>query len=246
MSGVITGPHFLKFFDNPSALEVGSMVAVLEVGAFITSIAAGRIGDTLGRRGTLFIGAVIFALGGAIQTMTPGFWVMVAGRVVAGFGVGLLSTIVPIYQSEISPPNHRGALACMEFTGNVFGYACSVWIDYFCSYINSDLAWRIPLSVQCFIGALLAAGSLVMPESPRWLIDNDQDVAGMRVIADLHGGDLEDVVAKAEFQEIKERVIFEMGISLALTGWWMYIDVPETPRAVVICVIIFNAAFGYR
>lgn len=37
-----------------------------------------------------------------------------------------------------------------------------------------------------------------------------------------------------------------MGIALALTGWWMYIDVPETPKAVVTCVIIFNAAFGYR
>ena len=36
-----------------------------------------------------------------------------------------------------------------------------------------------------------------------------------------------------------------MALSLGLTGWWMYIDVPETPRAVVICVIVFNAAFGY-
>ena len=36
-----------------------------------------------------------------------------------------------------------------------------------------------------------------------------------------------------------------MGVFLALTGWWMYIDVAETPRAVVICVIVFNAAFGY-
>ena len=34
MSGVITGPYFLKFFDDPSALAVGTMVAVLEVGAF--------------------------------------------------------------------------------------------------------------------------------------------------------------------------------------------------------------------
>ena len=57
----------------------------------VTSIAAGRIGDTLGRRGTLFVGAVVFALGGAIQTLTPGFWIMVVGRIVAGFGVGLLS-----------------------------------------------------------------------------------------------------------------------------------------------------------
>ncbi|OBZ78798.1 Sugar transporter STL1 [Grifola frondosa] len=209
MSGVITGPHFRKFFNNPGPIEVGTMVAVLEVGAFATSIAAGQVGDIIGRRGTLFSGALVFSLGGAIQTFTPGFWVMVVGRVISGLGVGLLSTIVPIYQSEISPPSHRGALACMEFTGNIVGYASSVWIDYFCSFIDSDLSWRIPLFIQVVIGSILAAGSLVMPESPRWLIDTDKDVEGMRVIADLHGGDPDDVVAKAEFLEIKDRVIVE-------------------------------------
>ena len=47
----------------------------------------------------------------------------------------------------------------------------------------------------------------------RWLIDNDKDEEGMRVIADLHGGDPEDLVARAEFQEIKERVMLEVGAS---------------------------------
>lgn len=36
-----------------------------------------------------------------------------------------------------------------------------------------------------------------------------------------------------------------MGISLTATGWFMYIDIPQTPNAVVICVIIYNAFFGY-
>ena len=47
----------------------------------------------------------------------------------------------------------------------------------------------------------------------RWLIDNDKDAEGMQVIADLHGGDPEDLVARAEFQEIKERVLFEVSFS---------------------------------
>jgi hypothetical protein len=71
----------------------------------------------------------------------------------------------------------------MEFTGNVVGYATSVvspptpalcrpqqivqWTDYVCSFIESDYSWRIPLLIQCVIGAVLAAGSFVMPESPR-------------------------------------------------------------------------------
>jgi RsiW-degrading membrane proteinase PrsW (M82 family) len=38
----------------------------------------------------------------------------------------------------------------------------------------------------------------------------------------------------------------KMAAALMATGWWMYLDVPQTPNAVVLCVIIFNAAFGYR
>lgn len=84
------------------------------------------------------------------------------------------------------------------------------WLDYFCSFFDSDLAWRVPLSAQCLIGLFLAVGSLAMPESPRWLLDTDRDAEGMRVIADLHGGDPDDVIAKAEFAEIKERIMIEV------------------------------------
>ncbi|KAF9475076.1 hypothetical protein BDN70DRAFT_884133 [Pholiota conissans] len=209
MSGVITGPHFLKFFGVPDAIEVGTMVAVLEIGAFVTSIAAGRIGDIVGRKGTLFGGAVIFTAGGAVQTFTVGYKTMVVGRFVSGLGVGLLSTIVPIYQSEISPPNHRGTLACVEFTGNIVGYSFSVWTDYFSSFIDSDVSWRLPLFIQCVIGAILGVGSLLLPESPRWLVDKGKDEEGMLVLADLHGGDLDGTIARAEFNEIKDKVIAE-------------------------------------
>ncbi|PFH45919.1 hypothetical protein AMATHDRAFT_70902 [Amanita thiersii Skay4041] len=338
MSGIITGPHFIQYFNNPSALRVGTMVAVLEIGALVTSLLSGRVGDIAGRKNTLLGGAIIFTVGGSLQTFTHGFGSMVAGRIVSGFGVGLLSTIVPIYQSEISPPSHRGALACVEFTGNIFGYAFSVWTDYFCSFIDSNLAWRIPLLIQCVIGAILAIGAYFLPESPRWLIDTDKDKEGMKVIVDLHGGDPNDPTAIAEFQEIKDRVISEresgeartyaamwrrykqrvllamssqafaqlnginvisyyaprvfeeagwkgrqailmtginaiiyilstlppwylvdrwgrrpilisgafiMTLSLCATGFWLYLDVSYTPDAVVLCVIIFNAAFGY-
>lgn len=45
----------------------------------------------IGRKGTLFVGAVVFTIGGAIQTFTVGFWTIILGRVTSGFGVGLLS-----------------------------------------------------------------------------------------------------------------------------------------------------------
>jgi MFS family permease len=57
----------------------------------VTSIAAGQVGDMIGRKGTLFVGAVVFTIGGVVQTFTIGFWTMILGRVLSGFGVGLLS-----------------------------------------------------------------------------------------------------------------------------------------------------------
>ncbi|KAF8965884.1 hypothetical protein BDZ97DRAFT_1658260 [Flammula alnicola] len=338
MSGVITGPHFIKFFDGPNAIEVGTMVAILEIGAFIMSVAAGRVGDAIGRKGTLFSGAVVFTIGGVFQTFAVGFRTMVLGRFISGLGVGLLSTIVPIYQSEISPPNHRGALACAEFTGNIVGYSFSVWTDFFCSFLDSNMSWRLPLFIQCVIGAILAAGSLLMPESPRWLIDRGREEEGLVVLADLHGGDLNGTVAKAEFNEIKDTVVMQrasgddrsyktmwkkyqrrvllamssqafaqlnginvisyyaprvfeeagwlgrqailmtgvnsiiyilstlppwylvdrwgrrpillsgavvMALALGATGYFMYLNTSWTPDAVVVSVVVFNAAFGY-
>lgn len=164
------GLFFKEYFHDPSRAQIGTMVAILEVGAFISSLGVGRIGDMIGRRKTILYGSIIFFIGGAFQTFATGMPMMILGRIIAGLGVGALSTIVPVYQSEISPPHNRGKLACIEFTGNVSGYAASVWVDYGCSFIQSNYAWRVPLMLQCFMGLLLGLGSLVICESPRWVL----------------------------------------------------------------------------
>ncbi|GAA5997621.1 sugar porter family MFS transporter [Rhodotorula paludigena] len=210
MSGIITNLYFKAYFHQPTRPELATMVAILEIGAFVTSILAGRVGDIFGRRATIFAGACIFSIGGLFQAFTDGFRMMVFGRIISGFGVGFLSMCVPVYQSEISPAENRGRLGCIEFTGNIIGYASSVWLDYFCSYFTSDLSWRLPLLMQSVIGTVLALGTLFLPESPRWLLDTDQDEEGMGVLADLHGdGDPEDERAQEEFREIKEGVLAE-------------------------------------
>lgn len=210
MSGIITGPYFKDYFNQPSAAEIGTMVAILEVGAFISSLCVGRIGDMIGRRKTILYGALIFVVGGAIQSFATGMPTMMLGRIIAGLGVGALSTIVPVYQSEISPPHNRGKLACIEFSGNIFGYMCSVWVDYFASYIQSDWAWRLPLLMQVVMGGLLAVGSFLIVESPRWLLDNDHDEEGIVVIANLYGkGDIHNQKARDEYREIKMNVLLQ-------------------------------------
>lgn len=186
------------------------MVAILEIGAFISSLVVGRVGDIIGRRKTILYGSIIFFTGGALQTLATSMAMMMLGRIIAGVGVGMLSTIVPVYQSEISPPHNRGKLACIEFSGNIIGYTTSVWVDYFCGYIDSNMSWRIPLMMQCIMGALLGLGSLIIVESPRWLLDNDFDEEGIVVIANLYGGgDIHNPKARDEFREIKMDVLIQ-------------------------------------
>ncbi|KAL1901464.1 Ribulose bisphosphate carboxylase large chain [Sporothrix stenoceras] len=198
------------YFDNPSRAEVGTMVAILEIGAFISSLVVGRVGDIIGRRKTILYGSIIFFTGGALQTLATSMAMMMLGRIIAGLGVGMLSTIVPVYQSEISPPHNRGKLACIEFSGNIIGYTTSVWVDYFCGFIDSNMSWRIPLMMQCIMGALLGLGSLIIVESPRWLLDNDLDEEGIVVIANLYGGgDIHNPKARDEFREIKMDVLIQ-------------------------------------
>lgn len=210
MSGIITGGFFKDYFDHPSNATLGTMVAILEIGAFISSLMVGRVGDIIGRRKTILYGAMIFFVGGALQTAATSMAMMMVGRIVAGFGVGMLSTIVPVYQSEISPPHNRGKLACIEFSGNIIGYTSSVWVDYFCGFIESQWSWRFPLMMQCVMGALLGLGSLIIVESPRWLLDNDHDEEGIVVIANLYGGgDIHNTKARDEFREIKMNVLLQ-------------------------------------
>jgi MFS family permease len=84
------------------------VVAILEIGAFISSLMVGQIGDLIGRRKTILYGSLVFFIGGSLQTLATSMAMMMVGRIIAGLGVGALSTIVPVYQSEISvrvPPD---------------------------------------------------------------------------------------------------------------------------------------------
>lgn len=60
------------------------MVAILEVGAFFSSLVVGKVGDIIGRRKTILYGSLIFLVGGAFQTLANGMPMMMLGRIIAG------------------------------------------------------------------------------------------------------------------------------------------------------------------
>lgn len=208
MSSLLTNKYFQDYFHHPSPAAIGTMIAILEIGALFSSFVAGKVGDKIGRRKTIRYGAFIFVVGGTIQFGSVSILNLSVGRLIGGIAIGFLTTIIPCYQLEISPPDDRGFYACLEFTGNIFGYATSIWVDYGFSYIENDWSWRSPLLVQCIVGFLLFLGTFVIVETPRWLLDKNHDLEGLIVIADLYAdGDVEDEKAKEEYRNIKENIL---------------------------------------
>ncbi|KAF2024666.1 MFS sugar transporter-like protein [Setomelanomma holmii] len=209
---VIASQSFNSKF-KPTTAETGAVVSVFTGGAFFGAAIAGPSGDKLGRRKTIMSGALVFCLGGALQTGAQGLSYLYAGRLLAGLGVGILCMIIPVYQGELAHPDIRGRITALQQFMLGIGALAAAWISYG-TYVGfdptNDGQWRTSLGIQIIPAVFLAALILLFPESPRWLIDHGHVEDGLRTLAQLHAhGDESDPWVQAEFQQIQDTLAFE-------------------------------------
>lgn len=104
------------------------MTGLLELGAFLGAAFSGWCADRWSRKGALGIGAVIFVIGSTLQAACQDYAMLVVGRTIGGIGVGMLAATAPMYISEISPPNCRGAFLALEGSAIVIGIVIMFYI----------------------------------------------------------------------------------------------------------------------
>lgn len=102
LSGILVNEDWLRQFDQPNSTIQGLVVSIFLLGAWITSYMASYTMDHLGRRWTIEIGALVFIVGGILQTVSNTLVQIMFGRLIAGFGIGFLSTVLPAYTAELS------------------------------------------------------------------------------------------------------------------------------------------------
>jgi len=164
ISGALEGiQRSLKL--SPTLLEV--VTSWVTLGALAGSLAGGEIADRLGRRTALLAAAGLFAAGAAVEALAPNVTILVAGRLVVGFGVGVAAVAAPLYAAELAPAEHRGRF--------VSAYQLAITIGIFLAYLidqalASDREWRIMLGVSAVPALLLLVAILPAVESPRWLV----------------------------------------------------------------------------
>jgi SP family sugar:H+ symporter-like MFS transporter len=107
---VINGGRPTERFELSDA-RAGTIVGLLMVGALVGALVAAPITDRFGRRNSITLWASIYVVGQIVEITTMSKWhQLVAGRLIEGFGVGALSVLTPMYQSETAPRQIRGAL----------------------------------------------------------------------------------------------------------------------------------------
>ncbi len=166
-TGVISGAViFIKKDFALTTFPQELVVSMVLLGATIGALSGGRFADRFGRRITLIGTSIVFIAGALICALAPSFTILVVGRVVVGLGIGMASTTVPVYISEVSPPEARGWQVSLFQLAITIGILAAYLVDY--AFAKSQ-AWRWMLGLAAVPGVILGIAMIFLPESPRWL-----------------------------------------------------------------------------
>lgn len=159
------------------------VVSILSAGTFCGALAGAPMADIVGRKWGTVAACLVFSVGVAMQTGSSALALYVVGRVIAGFGVGLVSVLIPMYQSEwcvislfshlvdtnlpsrSSPKWIRGAVVAGYQWAITIGLLVAAVVNNATKERTDSTAWRLPTSIQLIWAFILASGMAYLPEA---------------------------------------------------------------------------------
>ena len=222
ISGIIAMKYWLRLFStgatdgdgNPAitSSQQSEIVSILSAGTFFGSLAAAPMGDMIGRRIGMIISSWIFILGVILQTASTAIPLFVAGRFFAGFGVGLVSALIPLYQSETSPKWIRGTIVgCYQLAITV-GLFIAAIVNNATKDRDDTGSYRIPIAVQFAWAIILIVGMLILPETPRYHIKQGRHEQAAKSLSRLRRLDMDHPALVEELAEIKANHEYELSL----------------------------------
>lgn len=219
ISGVL--PLLQKQFTL-SAMEQGWFVSSALIGCIAGVAISGELSDRLGRKKPLLISAIFFFLSAVGCAIMPSLFWIIAFRFLGGVGVGLASNVVPLYISEIAPAKKRGRLVTYYQFALTFGilvaYLSNAGLVQYAtghpagddgnwlSYVFSQEVWRGMLGMGVIPAILFLAGLFLVPESPRWLMQQGRIKEGQAILARISS--TEELQNDREHQHTAENVSY--------------------------------------
>lgn len=210
MSAFIGQKHYDAYFHTPGSNMQGFITSAMSLGSFFGSLISSFISEPFGRRVSLFLCAILWCIGAAIQSSSQNRAQLIIGRIISGFGVGFGSSVAPVYGSELAPRKIRGTIGGLFQFSVTLGIMIMFFIGYGLGKINGVAGFRIAWGIQIIPGLILFFGLFFVPESPRWLARQGYwDEAETIVAAVQAHGNRDDPDVLIEISEIKEQLMVE-------------------------------------
>jgi MFS family permease len=181
----------------------GIVVAAYPIGVFFGTLSCIWLGDRFGRRRTIMAGSVIQAIGSVLMASACFLSMLIASRIVLGFGTGVLLATIPLWQSEISPANKRGAHVGMKGIFSGLGCALSLFLDYGMSFTRGSVSWRFPFAFVVLLSLAVLVFIIFLPESPRWLIRQGRIAEASEVLAALEDTSVDDESVQSQVRDVQ-------------------------------------------
>ncbi|KAG5013451.1 hypothetical protein JHK86_025712 [Glycine max] len=157
--GVMSGASlFIRQDLKITSVQVEILVGSLNVCSLIGSLASGKTSDWIGRRYTIMVAAATFLIGAILMGLAPSFPFLMAGRVVAGIGVGYSLMISPVYVAELSPALTRGFLTSLPEVFISVGILLGYVSNYAFAGLPNGINWRLMLGLAALPAIAVALG----------------------------------------------------------------------------------------
>ncbi len=232
-TGVISGALiFINKTFQPTTIIQETIVSSVVLGALFGAIFSGRLADKYGRRQMLVIAALAFLSGTLISTFAPNVDVLIVGRLVIGFAIGISSYTTPLFISEMAPASQRGAMVLLNAITITGGEAVAFLLDY---ALAPSAAWRWMFAAGLIPAVLLLVGMIFLPETPRWMVLRGRTAEAKKILSKIRP-------AKQVASELHD---IEHSFSLKRGNWRQLFS--KTVRPVLIIGLglgIFQQLFG--
>jgi SP family sugar:H+ symporter-like MFS transporter len=198
-----------------TAEQTSLIVSILSAGTFFGALTAAPTADFLGRRLGLVVSNIVFCLGVILQTISTEIPLFVAGRFFAGYGVGMISATIPLYQSETAPKWIRGVIVGAYQLAITIGLLLAAIVDNATKDRTDSGSYRIPIAVQFAWAIILFTGCIFLPETPRWFIKKGRPENAAKSLSKLRRLDIDHPAVVEELAEITANHEYEMSLGKA-------------------------------
>lgn len=139
MGSILIMENFQAHFPSLGGATIqGWLVSALELGAWAGALFNGYLADAISRKYSMMVAVIIFSLGTCLQAAAQNPAMLFAGRVIGGFGIGMFSMVIPLYQAEIAPPELRGSLVSLQQLSITIGTTIAFWLDYGLHFVGGS------------------------------------------------------------------------------------------------------------